>query len=352
MQTMAEKDYYEILGVKRKASADELKKAYKKLVRKYHPDVNQDNPDADKKFKEVGQAYSILKEPEKRKMYDQFGHAAFSNSGDPRAYGGGPGRNPYGGGNPFGGAGQNMHFDFGDLGNTGNTGNIGDLFGNLFGQGRPRRRRPTKGRDVESKLRLDFVSAIEGTTTEFEMTHHQPCTHCSGSGTGPQGAPCPICGGRAFTPRRDKLKVRIPAGADNGSRVRVPGKGEPSQSGGPPGDLFVVIEVAPHPLFTREGDHLTVEVPVTVYEAAQGASIEVPTINGSASMTIPAGTKNGQKFRLKGKGVSRRKKKGHGNLFVIARIELPPKLDKKALELLKQFDEHTEFNPRSTDDVK
>jgi len=326
------KDYYQLLGVSKEASENEIKKAYRRLAKKYHPDVNKDKG-AEEKFKEVSEAYNVLSDSKKRKQYDMFGSSGFGQ----RAPGGqGPGgfqwefrQGPGGGSSTSSGQG----FDFGSFGGE-NFGNLGDLFNELFQmggmRGGPTRRRqtretsqgPTPGRDSSTDLEIDFLEAIHGTSRQMHIRH--------GRGS-------------------ENLTVRIPAGVDNGSKVRVAGKGEPGQLGGKPGDLYLNIRVKSHPIFWREGADIYCEVPITIYEAILGSTIQVPTLDGTAKMKIPPGTTSGQKFRLKGKGAPNLEKKGTvGDEYVIVQIVPPSKIDPETEELIREWSVKHPYNPRES----
>ncbi len=344
------KDYYELLGVPRTASHKEIKAAYRKLARKHHPDVNPGDKSAEERFKEVAEAFTVLSDPEKRARYDQGGHAAF-----------GPDFNP------FEGSGVDFrNFEFGDL---------SDLF-ELFTPGSRRgRKRPRHGSDTQMEIRIPFLEAVKGTTVEIPLPQQSPCAACGGTGgakgarevTCPdcsgsgrrtqnrrgvqvsltcgrchgagrlRGAACPACGGSGAVESRDRLKVRIPPGVEDGDRVRVAGKGEPGVAGGPPGDAFLVIHVEPHPVFRREGRDLVCEVVVGVATAALGGTVEVPTIDGEAAIQLPAGTRSGQKFRLKGRGVRPSSGKAGGDLYAVIQIAPPRHLDPRSREILEEF---------------
>ena len=305
---MAE-DFYSVLGVPRTADADTIKKAYKKLARDLHPDKNPGNKAAETRFKSVNRAYEALSDPAKRKLYDEFGEDALREGFDAdkaRAYkqwqsaaGRGNGYGGFGGGRPvnledlFGGGMPGGHVDT-------------DPFSDIFG--RSRRRGPVKGHDLEHEMSIDFASAVKGTTIQIRT----------------QVSPEPVT-------------VRIPPGADEGSRVRIPGQGAPSPNGGPPGDLLLVIHVQPHELFTREGDDLHLDVPITVSEAIKGAKVKVPTFDGAVAVKVPPGTSSGTKLRLRGKGVAR-KGKEPGDLYVRFMVHVPaatPELEKLADEIAK-----------------
>ncbi len=294
------KDYYQILGVPRGAGETEIKKAYRRLARQYHPDMNKGEKKSEEKFKEISEAYSILSDAEKRKQYDMFGGAPF---------GGSPG--PEGG---FGGfrweqakdGGFKFYKEEGDF--PSGFGNLGDIFSELFnmggikrGRARQAREEPRRGTDTYSSLEIDFLEAIHGTEVRFEIKR--------GDG------------------KTERITVRIPAGVDNGSKVRIAGKGGSGVGGGGPGDLYVSIKVRPHPMFWREDADIYTEGPITIYEAVLGGSIDVPTLEGHAKMNVPAGTESGQKFRLKGKGAPITGKRGTGDQYVVVKIVPPKKLD-------------------------
>ncbi|MBE3578164.1 MAG: molecular chaperone DnaJ [Limnochordales bacterium] len=366
---MAKRDYYEVLGVGRDASLEEIKKAYRRLVRQYHPDINKDDPQAAEKFKEATEAYRILSDPQLREQYDRFGHAAFEQGAPGSAGGpGGPGT-----GWPFGGG---FDINFEDLG-------LGDLFDFIFGSGRGRARAtdPIPGDDLRYDLTLDLEAAVFGTEVELEVPRLEVCSRCRGSRSEPgsQPATCPACAGRGqihqdrLTPfgrmvvsqtcpqcrgrgevitrpcrecrgqglvhRRSRLRVRIPPGVDTGDRVRLAGQGEAGLNGGPPGDLYVYITVRPHPTFQRQGADLVTEVPISIVQAALGAEIKVPTLDGKPEVVrIPEGTQTGEVFRLRGLGAPRVRGTGRGDLLVKVRVVTPTRLTPRQKELLRQFE--------------
>jgi molecular chaperone DnaJ len=365
---MAKRDYYEVLGLHRGASEQEIKRAYRKLARRYHPDVNPGDKGAEAKFKEVSEAYEVLSDGDKRRQYDQFGRDGFSRAtGGPQ-----PGAG-------FGG------FDFGrmDFG-TGGVADLGDFLSGLFGgQAGVRTDTPVKGEDVHYSLDINFSDAVRGLATEITVQKQTPCDVCHGSGAAPGGRlevcpdcggsgrrpgrglrrtvepcarchgngkighePCRVCGGRGETFGTERIAVKIPAGVDTGSRIRLQGKGQPGQNGGPPGDLYIVTRVRPHPVLERKGDNLHVEVPITIAEAALGARIEVPTIDGMTTMRIPPETSSGQVFRLRGKGVPHLKGGGQGDQFVAVKIVAPKNLDVRSQELLREFARLNPEDPR------
>jgi len=307
---LSQRDYYEVLGVPRSASADDIRKAYKKLARKYHPDANADTVGAEQKFAEITEAHEVLGDTDKRQKYDQFGEN-WSRVPD-----GATGGSPFGGQGFGGGGGANFNMD--DI--------LGGMFGgggNPFGgRGGPRGAppRPQKGEDLKTSIQVPFLVGVEG--GEHELT-----IRTSG--------------------KADRLSFRIPPGVESGKTIRLAGQGHPNPHGGPPGDVLVTIEVAPHPWFRRQGSNLLVDVPVTITEAALGGKIEVPTLTeGSVILSIPPGTSSGAKLRLRGKGVPNRSTDERGDQFVIIKVVAPKDLPEEAAELLRQFDELVVEDPR------
>ncbi len=354
---MARRDYYEILGVSRDADTDALKKAYRQIALEHHPDRNPDNPQAEERFKEASEAYAILSDPEKRRAYDRFGHAGV------------------GAGAPGGG-----FQDFGDLGNFGDL--FEDLFGDLFGGGRGRggRRRRTRGQrgaDLRYNLEIELSDVLEGLEPKIKIPKMRPCKTCEGSGarqgTQPEtcgqcrgtgqmvlqqgffrvSRPCDACGGVGEIVRdrcpdcrgqgrvegQQTINVRIPPGVDDGTRLRLSGEGEAGIMGGPSGDLYVVISVRPHALFEREGPDLHCRVPVTMVQAALGADIEVPTLEGKVSLRVPEGVQSGKVMRLRGKGLPTLRSSARGDQLLHLFVETPTKLTRRQREILEQFDE-------------
>jgi curved DNA-binding protein len=318
---MAE-DLYAVLGVPRGADTDAIKKAYRKLAQKLHPDKNPGNKQAETKFKAVNQAYDVLSDDKKRKLYDEFGDEGLREGFDPervRAYKswsnrqGGDG--PRAGGGGFGGQPINIEDLFSGAVPGGQAG--GDIFGDLFGRSQRRTRGPMKGSDLESSITVDFASAVKGTTLELRLREG--------------GAP---------------MTVRIPPGASEGSRVRIPGQGSQSPNGGPPGDLLLEIHVQPHPLFRREDDDLHVDVPITVAEAFKGAKVKVPTAEGSVTLKVPEGTQSGAKLRLRGKGVAR-KGKPPGDLYVHFLIRIPTARTAEVESLIDKLAALDQEDPRA-----
>jgi DnaJ-class molecular chaperone len=344
---MASKDYYAVLGVTRSATEDDIKKAYRKLARRHHPDMNPGNTQAEAKFKEATEAYEVLSDPEKRRKYDQFGAAAFEGDFGAR---GGPfrgraGFDPFGRGRGRGGAGAGPA-DFGfDIG-------LDDLLGDLLGGGATRRGARTqggraagsKGADSEQRFPITFDEAARGATRELELAREAACTSCGGAGTLRGAQTCPTCLGRGVSRRTERVSVKIPAGVETGSRIRLSGKGAPGPHGN--GDLFLVVEVTPHPYFAREGDDVRLEVPVTVTEAALGAKIEVPTLDGRVALTIPPGASSGTTLRLRERGVFRLKG-GRGDQYVTLKVVLPKRLDEASRKLIEEFGRQNPGDPRA-----
>jgi molecular chaperone DnaJ len=357
-------DYYQVLRVPKNASQADIKKAYRKLAQRHHPDANPGSTEAEERFKEVSAAYDVLGNADRRKQYDQVRDMAASG------FGGFPGGGFPGGAAGWPGGGRvrvegNMPFDVDDL---------GDLFGGLFGgRGGRRGRQAVRGADLETEVRVSFEEAIRGTTVPVQIRGPSPCPRCSGSGAEPGTAPvvCPRCAGtgaesvnqgmfavsRACTAcggsgrivetpctecrgsgvqhRVRRFSVKVPPGVKDGARIRLSGRGEPGGSGGGPGDLYVVVRVAPHRLFGRRDADLTLDLPITFAEAALGANVQVPTLNGPVTLKVPAGTASGRTFRLRGKGAPRRN--GHGDLLVTVNVDVPGKLSRKEKELLQQL---------------
>ncbi len=316
------KDYYVILGVPRDADDKKIKQAYRRLARKYHPDVNRE-PGAEARFKEISEAFAVLSDKEKRAKYDRGGHAAF-----------GPDFNPFAG-TQFGG------FEFRSTGGRASEYGITDLsqIFEMFGLGKmgAGRSAPRRGQDLELAVDIPFLQAVQGSTITLEIPRRVVCTSCGGSGsTG--GSVCGSCRGDGRTRRSERVTARIPAGIQGGGRVRLAGKGDAGLRGGPSGDAFLRVNVEPHPMFRAEGDHLLVDVPVSVGKATLGAQVAVPTPDGSATIEIPAGTRSGQKFRLKGRGVPARAGRPAGDLLAVIQIHPPQKLDKRSRELMEEFE--------------
>jgi molecular chaperone DnaJ len=383
-------DYYETLGVPRTASGDELRKAYRKLARKYHPDLNPGDKAAEDRFKNVQEAYDVLNDPKKKSMYDQVGY--YSDSGFPSA---GPG--PAGAQHPnmgFGG------FDFSDVlrnaqaeaqarrgspgaGAGAGGGGFKDIFSQFFrgGEGEAEAA-PEKGADLEYGLNITFWQAIKGTQTTIQITRYEECPACHGGGGNENGSvacpqcngtgnvsqmagnmkfnlTCPRCSGKGRLKNScqtchgdgrishtEPVEVRIPAGAQNGSRLRVGGKGNAGTMGATPGDLYITTHVEQHALFHREGDNIHMKVPVTIAEAGLGAKIEVPTIDGKTLLKIPAGTQNNQKFRLRERGVMNSRKGTRGDQIVQVQLQMPDIRDERTKEILRQLSEMASTDPK------
>lgn len=352
-----EKDYYKVLGVADTATAKEIKSAYRKLSRQYHPDTNTGDADAEERFKEISAAYDVVGDEAKRKEYDEARRLGPMAGG----FGGGPGGYTF---------------------TTDNLGDLGDLFGNLFnrtrGAGGARRESrgagPQRGADLETELQLSFLGAVQGVTTTVNLTSDVACHNCHGTGAKPGTAPrpCPQCGGRGVLDenqgyfsfsqvcpecagtgsvvdepcptcrgtgaerRARQVKVRIPSGVSDGQRIRLKGRGAPGRHGGPSGDLYVITRVEPHPIFGRKDDNVTINVPITFSEAALGADVKVPTLDGPpVTIKVPPGTRSGRTFRVRGRGVP--KQKGAGDLLVTVDVAVPAKLsaeERKAIEAL------------------
>ena len=359
------RDYYEVLGVSKGASEDEIKKAYRKLAKKYHPDMNPGDKEAEAKFKEVNEAYSILSDSEKRARYDQFGHAGV----DPN----------YGAGGPGGGFGG---FDMGDI-------DLGDIFGSFFGGGfggfggstSSRRNGPQKGESLRASLTISFEEAAFGCEKEINLNRTEECEACHGSGAEPgttaetcpdcrgtgvvrvqqrtggfafsstapcsrcRGTgkiihtPCKACGGSGNVKKSKRVTVSIPAGIDDGQAISLRGQGNAGKNGGPAGDLIVAVHVKPHPQFHRDGTTVLYEQPVTFYQAVMGAELEIPTIDGKVKYNLPAGTQTGTTFRLRGKGIPELRGRGRGDQYVTVRVQVPTSLNGEQKEALRAFAE-------------
>lgn len=359
---MPKKDLYEILGVDRNATQEEIKKAYRRLAKKYHPDLNPGDKEAEQKFKEINEAYEILSDPQKRAQYDQFGHAAFEQGGFQQS---GFGDFTQGG----------FDFDFGGFGDI-----FGDIFSDFFGTGKRKAEKgPRKGADIRYDLTLTFEEAAFGTEKEIEVERFEVCDVCHGTGVKPGSRPetCPVChgtgeirqtqntpfgrivnirtcprchgegkiitdpcqkcGGTGRIRKRRKIKVTIPAGIDEGQMLTLRGEGEPGLRGGPNGDLYIVIHVKPHEIFKREGYDVYVKIPISFADAALGGEIKIPTLDGIVSFTIPEGTQTGTKFKLRGKGIPHIGGRGRGDQIVEVYVEVPKRLSEKQKELLREF---------------
>jgi molecular chaperone DnaJ len=367
---MDEKDLYAALGVSRTASSDEIKKAYRKLARKYHPDVNPGNAEAEEKFKAISEAHDILADPEKRKLYDEFGMVGVQSGFDAgRAREARAWQSAAGAG--FGGEGARGYTNF------------EDIFGDIFGPGGGFRAAAQRGADLESELEIGLLDAVRGLSTAISIQRAEPCPVCSGSGVDPASTtPCPDCGGRgqvrvgkgpiAFTrpcPRcagsgrigarpcgacggegrrttTEHLTVHIPAGVDNGSRVRVAGKGGVGSGGARAGDLFIRVRVRPHPLLRREGDDLAMDLPLTVAEAVLGASVTVPTPDGEVRVRVPARSQSGRRLRVKGRGVPQLRGKRRGDLYLELVVHAPDRESEAVVEASRALDAGYSKSPR------
>lgn len=358
LKMASKRDYYEVLGLARDASEEEIKKSYRKLAMKHHPDRNPDNPKAEEQFKEAKEAYENLSDDQKRAAYDQYGHAAFEHGGGAGAGG-------------FGGAG------FGDA--------FGDIFGDIFGGGRQggssgQRNNVYRGADLRYNMEVSLEDAAKGTETKIRIPVQSACETCKGSGARPGTQPvtcatcaghgqvrmqqgffsvqqtcpkchgngkivkdaCPTCSGAGRVKQNKTLSVKIPAGVDEGDRIRLTGEGEAGVNGGPTGDLYVVIHLKAHEIFQRDGGNLHCEMPISFSTAALGGEIEVPTLGGSAKMKIPAETQTGGVFRLKSKGIKPLRQSEAGDLMVHVVVETPVKLTEKQKDLLREFDSSTQ----------
>ncbi|MFQ5665293.1 MAG: molecular chaperone DnaJ [Candidatus Binatia bacterium] len=363
---MAAKDLYAALGVERSASAEEIKKAYRKLARRYHPDVNPGDKRAEERFKEISQAHDILSDPEKRKLYDEFGMEGLQAGFDAtraRAYSGWAGRQqagPQAEGFARGGFGRYTSFE--------------DIFGDIFGAGTGRPG-PQPGADADAVLEIGLLDAVRGVSTQIAVDRSDRCPACGGSGNEPGseivcphchgrgqvqvgrgpvsfgrtcprchgtgrtgGRSCRTCGGRGQVARRERLKVHIPAGVDSGSRIRIAGKGSPGRAGGPPGDLYIVVRVRPHPLLERRGNDLYLDVPVTVGEAVLGAAVTVPTPDGEVRVKVPPGSQSGKLLRIRGHGVPALKGGQRGDLFIRLMVHVPTNGGEKVRSAVQALD--------------
>jgi len=347
------RDYYEVLGVTRNASKQEIKSAYRKKAVEYHPDRNKGDKEAEEKFKEAAEAYSVLSDDDKRAHYDRFGHAATQGNGA--------------GG--FGGFDPETFGDFSDI--------LGDLFGfgDIFGGGRRGRSRASRGNDLRYDLTVEFEEAVFGFAPKIKVRKPEACADCGGTGADPshgsetcsacggqgqirfqqgfftvsrtcgtcQGTgkvikvPCKTCRGTGRVQKEKVLEIKIPAGVETGNRLRVSGEGEPGSNGGPPGDLYVFITVKEHPFFTRSGDTIHCTIPITIVQAALGATVKVPTLEGEKELRVPAGTQSGRVFRIKGQGVASINGRGRGDLHVTVKVQIPTKLTNRQKELFEEL---------------
>ena len=405
MPTTTKKDYYEILGVKKSASADDIRKAFRKLARKYHPDVNPGDKAAEEKFKALSEANDVLSDPKKRKIYDQVGFysdnidaataEAYARAGGGSGAGGFPGGG-FPGGQPQGSA-QGANFDFGGFdfsdmfegargrkASSSGTGSFRDIFSGIFGgRGGAAQEGPEPGADLEYQVNVPFWTAIRGGVMRLNINRHDACPRCKGHGfmestgtcpecggkgqvtqtggrmkfnvpcprchgSGKNISTCPQCHGEGTVERTEPLEVRIKAGTRDGQRIRIPGKGNAGLRGGPAGDLYVIIRTADHPVFHREGDDIRITVPVSATEAALGAKIEVPTIDGRTLLKIPPGTQSGQKLRLREKGVPSATQDGaRGDEIVEIKLTVPMPRDERSKEILRELAKLNPEDPRA-----
>ncbi|HEX8186194.1 MAG TPA: molecular chaperone DnaJ [Blastocatellia bacterium] len=351
-------DYYKVLGVPRSAKADDIKKAYRRLARRHHPDVNPGDKESEERFKQISEAFEVLSDPKKRDIYDRYGHYS-----EHAAAGGG------------------SVFDFANFG----AANFRDIFSEIFSNIRPQagqgRKQPARGADIEFVLALTFEEAMQGLTTKIEVDRNESCAACNGlgetatantscpackgtgqqtgrfagqtrcsqcGGTGKTAQPCSACKGSGVIAKRETIAVRVPAGVDTGSRVRIAGKGHAGSYAGPTGDLYILTNVGDHPCFKRQGDNIYCTVPITVPEAALGAKIEVPTVDGKGLLKIPPGTQSGQKFRLRERGAPSLRGGGiRGDQFVEVKITLPKVISEETKDLLQKYARHNPENPRA-----
>ncbi|UCG66680.1 MAG: molecular chaperone DnaJ [Deltaproteobacteria bacterium] len=374
---MVTKDYYKIIGVSKDATQEEVKKAYRKLARKWHPDINPGNKEAEQKFKEIAEAYDVIGDEEKRKLYDEFGEEGLQAGFDAekareyRQWSSFQQQERRAGGQEFG---RYQSYE--------------DIFGDLFGFGGRaagfRTTRAARGRDVEHEMTIDLISALRGFQTELSMQMPKECPGCRGSGTDPSsrmtpcptcggsgrlnvaegpmhftkpcpqchghgkiGKPCAQCGGSGQVVGTERIKVVIPPGVKEGSKIRVAGKGEPGLNGGQPGDLYLVIRVKPHPLLKREGNDLYMEVPITVREAMAGGTITIPTVDGLVKLKVPPKSQSGQTLKLKGKGATKVKSKKRGDLMVKLVVKVPQTDDREILEGAEKMDRHYKEDVRA-----
>jgi molecular chaperone DnaJ len=377
MRTGSSQDYYKTLNVKREASPEDIRKAYRRLARKYHPDLNPGDKAAEERFKLVQEAYDVLSDPKKREVYDQVGF--YSDSAFQTGGGRATGDFASGG---FGFSG----FDFSDVFGRGaqqeTPGGFAEMFGNLFRHSPAPEQGPAAGTDLEYTVNIGFWEAIHGTQAKLNIPRWEACPQCGGSGAssiGQMACPeckgtgqvaqmagamrfhltcprcrgkgrlhnaCPACHGDGRVSRQDAVEVRIPAGAETGSRLRVAGKGNAGSMGAPPGDLYIITRVEDHPFFKRSGNDIHVEVPITVAEAALGAKVEVPTIDGRALLKIPPGAESGKKFRLRQKGVLNRRTNVRGDHYVTVKIVVPRLQDERSKEILREFAQLNPEDPR------
>ena len=341
------KDYYEVLGIKRGASEDQIKQAYRKLARKFHPDLNPGDKSAEEQFKGLQEAYDVLSDPENRKLYDQYGdnwRAVKSGAGAPPPGWEGAQRSTRGAG-PGAGGFDFGDFDFSDFRSAGGAGGF-DIFEEMFGgSGRGRGRRSGRGRDVEAELELSLEEAHRGVRRTIQMQVAETCPTCGGSGL-KDGKPCETCGGAGQVLKPRTIEVNIPTGVRDGSTIRLAGQGGTGSNGSEPGDLYLHIRLRTHPVFSEKGDDLEVELPITPWEAVLGAKVAAPTIDGKVELTIPPGAKSGQRLRLRGQGLNKRKG-GRGDEYVRLKIVVPKQVSAEERHLYEELKRISRFDPRS-----
>jgi molecular chaperone DnaJ len=372
---MAKEDFYGLLGIPRDAKEKDIKKAYRRLARKNHPDVNPGDKGAEERFKHVQEAYDVLSDPKKRAIYDHYGFYSENLKDQPQ---GGPG-----------GFGGSPGFDFSGTDLGGGENSFREIFADLFGGGGRARGSsttgPQKGEDLEHHLNISFMESIQGLSTRLSISREETCSGCGGSGvdrnkgvrncptcngsgqevkargtmrfsspcrtcggSGRIGGNCSVCGGSGKMPAQETVTVRIPAGVDTGFRMRVPGKGNGGRNGGPPGDVYLILSVRPHEFYHREGNDIVCTIPVTVPEAALGTKIEVPTPEGKTLLRIPPGTQGGQKFRLRGKGAPSVRGEARGNQIVEVKVIVPRIADERSKEILRELARLNPENPRAS----
>ncbi len=368
---MAKRDYYEVLGVSRNASQDEIKRAYRRLARKYHPDVNPGDKQAEERFKEIQEAYEVLSDPEKRAQYDRFGHAGFGAG----AAGAGAGTGGFGGERVYTwwtGSGEDFTSFFEDS-------DLSDLFGRFTGA--TTRTRAARGHDLRTTITIPFVTAVKGGSVDLRIRRPSKCKTCGGSGAAPgttwvrcpscggsgrirgmfglgvscsscggegkvPGTPCGTCGGSGVVDTPETISVRIPPGIEDGTELRVRGKGAAGPGGGAPGDLYVRVQVASHPYFRREGRNVILRLPLSISEAALGTKVDVPTVDGMVTLNVPPGTSSHQRLRLRGKGVPDPKSGERGDQLVEVQIVVPKNITGRARELFEELNRELHYNPR------
>ena len=373
---MAKHDYYDTLGVSREAKPDEIRKAYRQRARKYHPDVNPGDKEAERKFKDVQEAYDVLSDSDKRAQYDRYGTIFEGAEAGPRT-------RTYTWSTQGGAGAEAPGFDFSEL--FGEESPFGEYFRTAGAGTAQRARRARRGADLHHELTIPFLIAVKGGEVELHVVRELACLKCRGSGGEPQAGTktcptcsgsgrsrigagslglagtcetcggegrvpqraCPDCGGQGRVRRSERLQVKIPAGVEHGSTIRLRGQGQAGTNGEPPGDLLVTVHVQPHPYFRREGRDILIDVPITLAEAVLGAKVDVPTLDGKASVTVPIGTSSGQRLRLRGKGLAGGAGKPAGDLYVEVKVVVPPAPDGESKDLIRRFDERNRLDPRA-----